>query len=41
MNKEVIWECLICNEVVEENEMCKCIRDYIDKHKIERFHKLK
>jgi len=22
------WECLICGEEVNDNEMCKCLRDY-------------
>lgn len=25
--KEKYWKCLICKEVVEENEPCKCMRD--------------
>ena len=34
MEKE-IWECLVCKEEMEdENEMCKCMRDYCDGKKI-------
>ncbi len=27
MTDEKQWECLICGEEVNDNEMCKCMRD--------------
>lgn len=34
IEEEKIWKCLVCKEEVEENEMCKCMRDYCDGKKI-------
>ena len=31
--KEKIWTCLICKEEHTENEMCKCMRDYLSQMK--------